>query len=780
MGEYSVGRPELREEDIPLLQGRGRYVDDVRGLDTAQAYVLRSPYAHAKIRSIDTKAAQAAPGVLCVLTGNDPEIAALALQSPRMPRKKRDGSPAFVCPQPHLAKDRVRYVGDYVAFVVAETLAQAKDAAELIEVDYEALPAVTSTEKAVEPGAPAVWESCPDNQAYLHTEGDKAKVDAAFAKADHVVKHRMVINRITANTMEPRGALSEYDLRDDRYVMRLTLQSPHRARNAIAQVFKLPEMKFHVIADNVGGGFGMKGGLYPEYILTAVAAKKIGRPVKWISERAEAHLSDEQARDNVTDAELALDKSGKFLALRTRTLAALGAYNNTDRNSAPTISNLGSLAGTYTTPAIYCEVVGVITNTMLTAHYRGAGRPEASYVIETMVDLAARKLGMDPVELRRINTIPKIEQPFKTGLTFTYDSGDFLKNMQDCAKLADVAGFAARAAESQRRGKLRGIAVTNTIEQTAGGMLEAAEVRFDMTGAVTLMTGAHDHGQGHGTTFKQVLSERLGLDANLIRYSYGDTDKVITGTGTFGSRSAASASYAVEIAARKIIEKGKKIAAHMMEAAETDIVFEKGRFTVTGTDRSVALPEVARASFVPQRIPRGMEPGLYETGTSSTPATYPNGCHICEVEIDEGTGQVEIVRYYVVDDVGRMINPMLVHGQVHGGIAQGAGQALLEDMRYDEESGQLLTGSFMDYGMPRADDLPALKVESNEVPTKSNPLGVKGAGEAGTVGALSSVMNAINDALARAGAPYVQMPATPEKVWRALNEARASRPRAAE
>ena len=467
MGQYEVGRPELREEDIALLQGAGRYVDDVNLPATAHAYVLRSPYAHARIRSIDTKAALAAPGVLCVLTGSDPEVASLALQSPRMPRKRRDGSPQFICPQPHLAKDRVRYVGDYVAFVVAESVAQAKDAAELVEVDYEPLPAVTSTEKAAEPGAPAVWEELPDNQAFFHSDGDKAKVDAAFAKADHVVKHRMVINRITANSMEPRGALSHYDLREGRYVMRLTLQSPHRARNAIAQIFKQPEMKFHVIAENVGGGFGMKGGVYPEYILTAVAAKKVGRPVKWISDRSEAHLTDEQARDNVTDAELALDKNGKFLALRTRTLAATGAYNNTDRNSAPSIGNLGGLAGTYTTPAIHCEVIGVITNTMLTAHYRGAGRPEASYVIETMVDLAARELKMDPVEIRRVNTIPADALPYKTGLTFTYDSGDFNKNLSDALALADYDGFAARRADSQKRGKLRGIAVTNTIEQTA-------------------------------------------------------------------------------------------------------------------------------------------------------------------------------------------------------------------------------------------------------------------------------------------------------------------------
>jgi len=409
---------------------------------------------------------------------------------------------------------------------------------------------------------------------------------------------------------------------------------------------------------------------------------------------------------------------------------------------------------------------------MLTAHYRGAGRPEAAYVIETMVDLAAREMGMDPVELRRINTIPRIEMPYKTGLTFTYDSGDFLRNLDDCLKLADHAGFAQRLAESRRRGKLRGIAVTNTIEQTAGGMLEAAEIRFDMTGAVTLLTGAHDHGQGHGTTFKQVLSDKLGIDANLIRYRYGDTDEEITGTGTFGSRSAASASFAIDIAARKIVAKATRIAAHMLEAAETDIAFDKGKFTVAGTDRSVALLDVARASFVPQRIPRGMEPGLYETGTSATPATYPNGCHICEVELDAATGQVEIVRYSVVDDVGRVINPLLVHGQVHGGIAQGAGQALIEDMRHDDRSGQLLTGSFMDYGMPRADDLCAIRIESNEVPTKTNPLGVKGAGEAGTVGALPAVMNAINDALAREGASYLQMPCTPEKVWRALAAAR--------
>lgn len=779
MGQFGIGQPVAREEDPYLLRGKGRYVDDVSENDQLHACVLRSPLAHAKIAAIDTSAAEAAPGVRLVLTGNHPEVARLGLQAPVAQRHLRDGTPSPTCAQPHLATDTVRYVGDYVAFVVADTVAQAKDAAEMIMVDYEELPAVVSTADAVTPDAPQIWQELPNNEMYVHRVGDKDATEAAFEKAAHIVRHRMVINRVTTNSMEPRGAIAEYDSRDDRYIVRCTVQSPHRCRNTLAnQIFNLPEMKIRVISENMGGGFGMKGGVYPEYTLTMVAAKLLDRPVKWISERSEGILSDEQARDNVTDAELALDDEGRFLGLRVKTLAAGGAYYNSERNAGPATTNLGVLAGTYMTPAIYVEATGVVTNTMMTAHYRGAGRPEAAYVIETMVDLAARQLGRDPAELRRINTIPADRMPFKTGLVYTYDCGDFGKNLEDCLAAARYDDFPARRAAAEAAGKLRGIGISNTVEASNAGMVESAQIRFDNSGTLTLLMGTHDHGQGHGTTFKQMLSEMLGLDTDMMQFSYGDTDKIQIGTGTFGSRSAACGGTAVKMAADKIIEKGRKIAAHMLEAAETDISFEGGSFTVTGTDKSVHLSDVAKTSFKPGLLPADIEPGLFETGTynGGTP-TFPNGCHIAEIEIDPTTGETEIVGYWVFDDVGTMINPLLVKGQIHGGIAQGAGQALMEDMVSDPDSGQLITGSFMDYCMPRADDLCNYDIGSNVVPTQINPLGIKGAGEAGTVGALAAIMNAVNDAMAHAGAEYVQMPATPQKIWLALQ--RASRGQAA-
>ncbi len=777
MGQFGIGQPVAREEDPYLLRGKGRYVDDVSEKGQLQACVLRSPLAHAKIRSIDISAAESSPGVHLVLTGHHPQVAKLGLQHPMVQRHRRDGTPVPPCPQRHLATDTVRYVGDYVAFVVADTLAQAKDAAEMIMVDYEELPSVVSTADAVTASAPQIWEELPNNEMYVHRVGDESATDAAFAKAAHVVKHRMVINRVTTNSMEPRGSIAEYDSRDDRYIVRCTVQSPHRCRNILAsQVFNLPEMKIRVISENMGGGFGMKGGVYPEYILTMVAAKLLGRPVKWISERSEGLLSDEQARDNVTDAELALDEDGRFLGLRVKTLAAGGAYYNSERNAGPGTTNLGVLAGTYMTPAIYVEATGVVTNTMMTAHYRGAGRPEAAYVIETMVDLAARQLGKDPADIRRINTIPSEKMPFKTGLIYTYDCGDFGKNLENCLAAANYEGFSARRAAAETAGKLRGIGISNTVEASNAGMVESAQIRFDNSGTLTLLMGTHDHGQGHGTTFKQMLSEMLGLDTDVMQFSYGDTDKIQIGTGTFGSRSAACGGTAVKMAADKIIEKGRKIAAHMLEAADADIAFDAGTFTVAGTDRSVSLTDVAKTALKPGLLPPEIEPGLYETGTynGGTP-TFPNGCHIAEVEIDPTTGETEIVGYWVFDDVGTMINPLLVKGQIHGGIAQGAGQALMEDMVSDPESGQLITGSFMDYCMPRADDLCLYEIGSNVVPTKINPLGIKGAGEAGTVGALAAIMNAVNDAMAYAGAEYVQMPATPQKIWKALRDARKAR-----
>jgi carbon-monoxide dehydrogenase large subunit len=774
MGLYGIGQAVRREEDPRLLKGKGRYVDDVIVPGETRGYVLRSPQAHARIRSMDVKAARAAPGVVAVLTGEELRARGLGTLRPTVPRKKRDGSPAFVTPQPLLAQGVVRYVGEPVAFVVAETLNQAKDAAELIEVEYEALPAVIGPEVALAEGAPAIWEKNPGNEAYTHEVGDKAKTDALFAQAHRVIRHKVVINRVTANSMEPRGCLAQYDPEDRRHTVRATVQSVHGARQMLAEmIFKLPQTRVRVVCDNMGGGFGMKGGASIEYALAMWAAEATGRPVKWISERSEGIASDEQARDSVVDTELAVDKDGKFLALRSWHKCAIGAYNTTDRNINPTLVALGCLNNAYTFQAIHARVTGAFTNTMRIAFYRGGGRPEPLYTTETIVDVAARELGIDAAELKKRNAIPASAMPYTTALRQVYDCGEFGRTLEECKSRADYSGVAGRRAEAKKRGKIVGVGVGLIVEPAAGRDYEHVEVRFDQSGSATLVCGAMDHGQGHGTTFKQVLSDRLGLDAELIRYSYGDSDTVTQGVGTFGSRSAVLAGSSVAIAADRIIDKAKKIAAHLMEAAEPDIVFAKGKFTVAGTDRAVELVEVAKKSFNQDMIPKGMEQGLYaKADYGGDTATFPNGTHICEVEIDEDTGHVELTRYFAVDDVGVMINPLLVEGQLVGGIAQGAGQALMEDLNYDRESGQLLSGSFMDYTMPRADDFPNIDMHDIVVPTKKNPLGVKGAGESGTCGALPAVMNAVNDALAQLGVPRIEMPATQEKVWRAIRTAK--------
>ena len=773
MGEYGIGQSVPREEDPYLVRGAGRYVDDVTPAGQLRGYLLRSPHAHARIRSIDIAPAEAMPGVVLVLAGDHPAVTALGHQKPAQPRKRRDGTPAFACSQFALARDMVRYIGEPVAFVVAETLHHAKDAAEAIVVDYDMLPAVPTIEDAIAPGAAAVYDQCPDNIAFIHEAGNRAAADAAFAKAAHVIKHRMRINRLTTNSMETRGALAEYDARDQRFALRVTSQGPHQIRRALASdVFRLPETQFRVISDNVGGGFGMKGGLYPEYILCCVAARLVGAAVKWVGERSESLLSDEHCRDNITEAELALDADGKFVGFRARTYANIGAYYHADRSAGPPTNNIGVLSGTYVIPAAHVEVNGVLTNTMLTGPYRGAGRPEAAYVMETLVDLAARELDIDRAELRRRNMIPAAAMPYKTALVYTYDCGDFGKNLEDCLVLADYAGFAKRRAESEKQGKLRGLGLASTVEASNAGLIEHAELRFDPTGTITVFVGTHDHGQGHQTTFRQIMADKLGVEPSRIAFRYGDTDQIMIGTGTFGSRSTACAGTAMLIAADKVIAKGTKIAAHMLEAGEHDIEFKNGKFGVAGTDKAVDLVSVARSAFVPAKLPKGVEPGFYETGTwNGGERNYPNGCHISEVEIDEATGEIALVSYTAVDDVGHMINPMLVEGQLHGGIAMGVGQALMENMVYDA-SGQVVSGSFMDYAMPRANDFCAFKLGENEVPTKLNPLGVKGAGESGTVGSLASLMNAINHAMAEIGAEYVQMPATPEKVWTAIQKAR--------
>src|SRR5271169_5765871 len=728
MGVQSIGMPVRREEDFRLLRGKGRYVDDVREANEAHGYVLRSPHARARITALDVRRARAAPGMLCVLTGEDLARRGLCTLLPAVRRMRRNGSPAFVCPQPLLAGDRVRYVGDPVAFIVAESVNQAKDA-----------------------------------------------VDSAFAKADHVVRHKTVINRVTANSMEPRGCLAEYDRDQDRYTIRCTVQSVHGTRAALAdRIFKLPHHQFRVICDHMGGGFGMKGGCYPEYGLSLWASEVTGRPVRWVAERSEGLMSDEQGRGSVIDTELALDRDGRFLALRTRWQAAIGAYYSTDRPTIPLSVGLGCLVNTYRIPAVHAQVTAVLTNTMTIAPYRGGGRPEPIYATETIIDKAAHRLGLAPAELRCRNTIPAGAMPFTTALGQTYDCGDFPKNLEDCLALADYDRAAERRDAAKQRGKLLGVGVATTVAASGGRDYEHAEIRFDPSGGVVLMTGSMDHGQGHGTTFKQVLSEKLGIDADLIRYRYGDSDLVTMGIGTFGSRSAQLAGSAIVVAADRLIDKGRKIAAHMMEAGTHDVEFTDGKFTIAGTDRSIGIGDVAKQSFEAAHLPSDIEAGFSERANFGPPgcATFPSGAHCCEVEIDEETGEVVLTRYVAVDDVGRVLNPLLCEGQIHGGIVQGAGQALMEDLVYDQSSGQLLTGSFQDYAMPRADDFCPFELANNPTLTDRNPLGVKGVGEAGTLCAIPAVMNAVNDALGRAGLPLVEAPATSEKVWRALRSIR--------
>jgi carbon-monoxide dehydrogenase large subunit len=766
MGEFAIGQSVSRFEDPRLVQGRGNYTDDVQLPGMAYGVVVRSPHGHAKILSIDTVTAKVAPGVRAVITAADWKAAKLNDLPSHSGLKRRDGSAMLKPRYPVLAEDRVRWVGDPVAFVVADTPAQALDAAELVQVDYEELPAVVSTAEAVKPGAPRVYDECPDNISFVELIGDKAATDAAFAKAAHVAKGSFVINRVTAAAMEPRGAVGVYLPAEDRYIVHSPVQRAHPYRNEIAKVLNVAESKVRVICIDVGGSFGMKTPVFNEAPLACYASKLIGRPVKWISTRTEAFLSDAQARDNVTEAELALDKDGHFLAMRVKTIAAIGAY--LQNNMPAFIFNAGTLAGVYRTPAMHVDITGVFTNTNPVRPYRGNGRPEAGYVIERMVDIAAADLGLDPTELRRRNYISPNQMPFKTALTFTYDCGEFEKNMDLALELADIKGFKQRRADSRKRGRLRGIGISNTIERAAAGGTEGAEVRFDRGGTATLFSGSVTAGQGHETVFKQLVCDRLGLNPDEVRYVQGDTDLVFYGEGTGGSRTSTMSSAAFTMATDKVIEKAKAIAAHALKVDAADVNFAEGVFSSPKTNRTMTIKEVAIDAANSAKIPEAMEPGL--TGTAVYKAgkqNFPNGCHVCEVEIDRETGVVDIVRYSVVDDVGTVLNPLLLHGQIHGGVAQGAGQVLMEDIHFDS-SGQLVTASFMDYAMPHAHNLSDIEVESNPVPTKTNPLGTKGAGEAGNVGALPAVANAVVDALKEFGVKHIEMPATAERVWRAM------------
>ncbi len=773
MNQFGIGQPVRRVEDRRFLTGHGNYVDDLVRPRQAYAFMLRSPHAHARIHALDTAAAAAAPGVLAVLTGDELARDGLGPIPCLSTVTNRDGSMPPLPARPAMVRDRVRHVGDTVAMVVAETLAAARDAAELIEVDYETLPAAVETERALDPGQPGVWDEAPGNLAFDWAIGDAAAVDRALATARHRVALEIVNNRIVVNSMEPRGGIGEYDLSEDSYTLWSATQGSHFLRSLLAEsVFKIPENRIRVITRDVGGGFGMKFFLYPEHILVLWAAKKLGRPVKWTPERSDAFMTDTQGRDNITRLELALDDELRFLGLSVTNIANMGAYLSNFAPEIPTGSGGVMFSGVYAIPAISVAVKGVFTHTVPVDAYRGAGRPEAAYAVERLIDYAARRLGVAPQELRRRNFIRPAAMPYSTPLGLVYDSGDFARNMDDALAAADVAGFAARRAEAGARGRYRGIGYAVYIEQSGMPPDEFAELRFDPSGTLTMLMGTQSSGQGHQTAYAQLAADRLGLPLDQIRVVQGDTAAIAFGRGTGGSRSLPVGGASADAAAQKLIAKGRRIAAHLLEAAEADVDFADGVFRIPGTDREIGIAAVARAAFDPAQLPPDVEPGFAETGHFTPPQpTFPNGCHVCEVEIEPETGHIDILRYLVVDDFGTVINPLLLRGQVQGGVAQGVGQALLERTIFDPETGQLVTGSLTDYCLPRAEDLPAIEFAYNVVPCRTNPLGLKGAGEAGAIGAPPALVNAIVNALAPLGIEHVDMPVTPERLWQAIRTA---------
>ncbi len=774
MGEYALGQPVSRFEDQRLLRGGGRYVDDLALPGMAYGVVVRSPHAHARVLSVDTAAARAAPGVLAVLTGADWAASGYGDLPVSKAAWPRDGGQKMYRPRyPAMAADRVRHVGDPVAFVVAETRGQASDAADLVVVEYAPLPATVATATAAAPGAALVWDDCPNNICFHAEVGDAEKTAAAFAKADHVVSHSFVINRVSAAPMEPRGAVGQYDATEDRYTIHTTLQRAHTYRAELAATLRIDESQLRVVAGDVGGSFGNKSAVYNEVPLVLFAARVTGRPVKWTATRSESFIADAHGRDNVSEVSLALSRDGTFLGMKVKNTVAIGAYLQTGGDTSST-GNLGTLAGVYRTPAIHVDVTTVFTNTNPMRPYRGNGRPEAAFLIERIIDIAAAELGFDRIELRRKNIIPPDAMPFKTGLTFTYDCGEFERNMDLALDMGDYRNFATRREEARTRGKLRGFGISNSIERAAAPGYEMGEIRFDRGGTCTIITGSVNQGQGHETVFKQLVCDRLGLDPRDVEYVSGDTDKVAAGEGTGGSRSATIAGSALHISNGKIIEKASAIAAKALEVDVGDIAFADGVFSSAKSNRSLTIKEVAKLAINPKALPAGMEPGLIANTMYRNPTVnYPNGTHVCEVEIDMETGKTALVSYNVVDDVGVVMNPLLLHGQIQGGVAQGVGQVLMEDIHFDPETGQNLSGTFMDYAMPHAADFCDVHVKSSPVPTKTNPLGVKGAGEAGNVGALPAVAGALADALSVLGIRDVPMPATAERLWRLMRDARA-------
>jgi aerobic carbon-monoxide dehydrogenase large subunit len=773
MKQFGIGQPVRRVEDRRFITGHGNYVDDIQLPRQTHAAMLRSPHAHARIAAIDATAALSAPGVLAVFTGDDLSHDGIGTIPCLSAVTNRDGSPSVLPPHPAIARGRVRHVGDTVAMVVAESAAAARDAAELIAVDYEPLPASIDTAHALDPGQPQVWDEAPGNLCFDWEVGDRAAVERALAGARHRITLELVNNRVVVNSMEPRGAIGEYDPGEGSYTLWSSTQGSHFVRNLLADsVFKIPENRIRVVTRDVGGGFGMKLFLYPEHILVLWAAKKVRRPVKWTPDRADAFMTDTQGRDNVTRLELALDDELRFQALDVGLIANMGAYLSNFAPEIPTASGALMHSGVYAIPAIHVGVKGVFTNTVPVDAYRGAGRPEAAYAIERLVDYAAGQLGLPPAELRRRNFIKPEAMPYQTALGLNYDSGEFARNLDQALAAADLAGFPARRAEARARGRYRGLGHAVYIEQSGFPPDEFAELRFDQSGTLTILMGTQSSGQGHQTAYTQLAAERLGIDPDKVRVLQGDTAAISFGRGTGGSRSIPVGGASLIQAADKLIAKGRRIAAHLFEAAEADVEFADGVFSVSGTDRRLGIEEVARAAFDPARQAQGVEPGFDESGHFTPPQpTFPNGCHVCEVEIEPDTGHIDILRYLVVDDFGTVINPLLLAGQVQGGVAQGVGQAMLERTVFDRETGQLLTGSLTDYCIARAEDLPAIEFAYNIVPCRTNPLGVKGAGEAGAIGAPPALVNAVVDALAELGIEHLDMPLTPERVWGAIRSA---------
>jgi aerobic carbon-monoxide dehydrogenase large subunit len=765
---FGIGQPVTRKEDPRLLTGRGKYVADIDLPRQTHGVFIFSPYAHATIKSIDIAEAMKMPGMVAVLTGKDYVADKNGpIMAEAMP-EDFGGPKGYRSQHFPLAVERVRYVGERVAIVIAETEAQARDAVDLVNIEYEELPVVVRAIDAVKDGAAQVYAESPKNICFTLRMGNVDAVEPAFAKAAHVTKLELYNNRLNAFTMEPRGCLAEYDTGTERFTVYSSTQNPHGLRHGLAHLMHLPEGSFHVIAKDVGGGFGMKGNVYPEEVAVPWAAKRVGRPVKWIPNRSEALLGDDQGRDLHVSAELALDADGKFLALRWKGLHNVGAYIE-GSGIVPVMFVMKLAPSVYDIPAVAVFNSAVFTNTPPTIPYRGAGRPEAVYIMERLIDTAAHEMGIDRAEIRKKNFIQPAAMPYASKTGWTYDTGDFAAAMTKCQELADWKGYDTRKAASEKAGKTRGRAIVSYIDNT-GIFNDRMEIRFDPSGNCVVHAGTFSHGQGHETVYPQMVAGWLGMPIDKVRLVQGDTDQVAAGRGTYASRSMMVGGSALRAAADEVIEKGKKWAAHFMEASPNDITFADGKFTIAGTDKEMPLMKVAAMSFIPVGIPAELGVGLTGAGAFSADVpSFPNGCHICEVELDSDTGTIEIDRYCVVDDIGTVINPLLAEGQIHGGVVQGMGQALLEDIIHDE-NGSFLTGSLMDYGIPRADNMPAIRVGFSPVASKSNPLGVKGVGEGGTVASTPTVMNAVLDALQSFGVADVPMPATPQRIWAAIND----------